>query len=91
MGGVEDEGAKYTAKNGEERGENEEEEERQTARVDFAFHCGKFVIAKTEREEEGDKERERDEKGQRKRHVSARERASEWAKEREGEQVRESA
>lgn len=35
-----------------ERGEKEEEEERQTARVDFAFHCGKFVIAKTEREEE---------------------------------------
>lgn len=77
MGGVGDEGAKYTAKNGEERGENE-----QTARVDFAFHCGKFVIAKTEREEEGDKERERDEKGQKKRHVSARERASEWEKER---------
>lgn len=44
MGGVEDEGAKYTA-GGERMRESAEE-----ARVDFAFHCGKFVIAKTDRE-----------------------------------------
>lgn len=51
MGGAEDEGAKYTA-GGERMRESAEE-----ARVDFAFHCGKFVIAKTDREREGEQER----------------------------------